>query len=43
MDDKDTRSQEFGYIMGRIVGFVLTCCLTAIIIATTIRVVAWIL
>ena len=37
------KSRDFGYIMGRMFGFVLTCCLMAIAITTTIRIISWIL
>lgn len=45
-ENKEIQEQEtksFGCFMGRIFGFVLVCCLMAITVATTIKIISWIL
>ena len=43
MDERKNETKEFGYAMGRAFGVVLVGCLTAIIVATTVRIVMWII
>lgn len=37
------KNKDFGYLLGRAFGFTLVGCLMAISIATTVKIVMWIL
>lgn len=39
----DNKKKDFGYILGRVFGMILVGCLASIAIATTIRLIMWIL
>lgn len=44
MEDKDTKhTKEFGYILGRAFGLCMVGCLMALSIATTVKLIMWIL
>lgn len=43
-EDKNTKvTKDFGYMLGRVFGTIIVGCLAAIAIATTIRLIMWIL
>lgn len=41
--DENVNKKDFSYIMGRAFGFVIVACLAAIAIASTIKLIMWIL
>ena len=41
--EKNQNNKNFGYILGRVFGAVIVGCLSSLAIATTVRLIAWIL
>lgn len=40
---EDKNAKDFGYMLGRVFGTIIVGCLAAIAIATTVRLIMWIL